>query len=72
MKDMENISELMAGIGAAAKAAATELGVASAERKHAAMISASERIWAARSDILAANAKDLDFGREKGLSEAMM
>ncbi|MEM1074743.1 MAG: glutamate-5-semialdehyde dehydrogenase, partial [Pseudomonadota bacterium] len=46
--------------------------VASAERKHAAMISASERIWAARSDILAANAKDLDFGREKGLSEAMM
>ena len=72
MKDMENIAETMAEIGRLAKAASAELGFASAERKHAAMISASEHIWSNRAEILAANAKDLEYGREKGLSGAMM
>ncbi len=72
LKDFENVAEMMADIGAQAKAASTALASASAERKHAAMISAAEAIWARRSDILAANEKDLAFGREKGLSSAMM
>lgn len=72
MKDIDNIPEIMAEIGARAKAAAAELASASAERKHAALISAAEAVWQNRRDILEANAKDLDFGREKGLSDAMM
>ena len=72
MKDIDNIPELMADIGARAKAAAAELASASAERKHAALISAAEAVWNMREDILLANAKDLEYGREKGLSDAMM
>ena len=72
MLDTDNIPALMADIGARAKTASQALAFASAERKHAALISASEAIWAARADIIAANAKDLDYGRDKGLSPAMM
>jgi glutamate-5-semialdehyde dehydrogenase len=72
MKDSDNIPQLMAEIGARAKAAAAQLGSVIAERKHAAMISAAEHIWSRRKEILEANAKDLDFGRGKGLSAAMM
>jgi len=64
MKDIDNIPALMADIGRRAKAAAAELGFASAERKHAALISAAEGVWANRASILAANAKDLEYGRE--------
>ena len=72
MKDIDNIPELMADIGARAKAAAAVLSSATAERKHAALISAAEAVWANRAEILEANAKDMDFGRDKGLSDAMM
>ena len=72
MKDIENIAELMASIGKRAKAAATDLASASAERKHAALIAAAEAVWSDREEILRANAKDLDYGRDKGLSDAMM
>jgi glutamate-5-semialdehyde dehydrogenase len=68
----KNISELMSDIGARAKAASAELGSASAERKHAALISAAENVWKNRAGIIEANALDLEFGRQKGLSEAMM
>lgn len=72
MKDTDNIPQLMADIGARAKAAAARLGSVTAERKHAAMISAAEHIWSRRAEILEANEKDLEYGREKGLSAAMM
>lgn len=72
MKDMDNIAELMSDIGARAKAAAAQLGFVSAEKKHAALSAAANHIWAARQDILDANAKDLEYGRDKGLSDAMM
>jgi len=72
MKDMENIPELMSDIGARAKAAAAVLGFASADSKRAALSAAADHIWAARHDILNANAKDLEYGRDKGLSDAMM
>ncbi|WP_299875644.1 glutamate-5-semialdehyde dehydrogenase [uncultured Sulfitobacter sp.] len=72
MKDMDNIADLMADIGRRATAAAAVLASASAERKHAALIGAAEQVWAQRDAILEANAKDLVYGREKGLSDAMM
>ncbi|MDG1334572.1 MAG: glutamate-5-semialdehyde dehydrogenase [Tateyamaria sp.] len=72
MTDLADIPTLMADIGARAKAAAGTLAFASAERKHAALIRASEHVWETRASIIAANAKDMDYGREKGLSTAMM
>ena len=72
MKDMDNIVDMMAAIGERAKAAAAQLGFAEPARKEAAMIAAASEIWAKRADILAANEKDLAYGRDKGLSDAMM
>lgn len=65
-------NDLMTDIGTKARAAAAELGYASAERKHAALIAAADYIWAARAEIIEANAKDMDFGRTKGLTPAML
>ena len=59
-------------IGIKAKAAAAELGFATAERKYAALIGAAEYVWAARTEIIEANALDMDYGRNKGLSAAML
>lgn len=72
MKDIDNIPALMADIGARAKASSAVLANANAERKHAALIGAAETVWQRRAEIIAANAKDLDYGRDKGLSDAMM
>ncbi|WP_299145286.1 glutamate-5-semialdehyde dehydrogenase [uncultured Tateyamaria sp.] len=72
MKDFADIPALMADIGARAKAASAKLAFASAERKHAALISAAEHVWASRDAIIAANALDMEFGQNKGLSAAMM
>lgn len=68
----EDITGLMNGLCAGAKTAARALATASAERKHAALIGAADYVWKSRGDILAANAQDLDYGREKGLTAAMM
>jgi glutamate-5-semialdehyde dehydrogenase len=72
MTESQDIPQMMAGIGQAAKAASAELAFASAERKHAALISAAEALWKTRDAIIEANAKDMVYGREKGLSDAMM
>ncbi|WP_271947099.1 glutamate-5-semialdehyde dehydrogenase [Ruegeria faecimaris] len=72
MKDFDSIPDLMTDLGKRAKAAAAELAFASAERKHAALIGAAEAVWANREKIIAANKKDMEFGRDKGLSPAMM
>jgi glutamate-5-semialdehyde dehydrogenase len=72
MKDFEDMGAMMADIGARARAAAAELAYASAERKHAALIGAADEVWKRRDDIIAANAEDLVFGEEKGISPSMM
>lgn len=72
MKDFDSIPDLMTDLGKRAKAASAELAFASAERKHAALIAAAEAVWNNRSQIIAANQKDMEFGRNKGLSPAMM
>ncbi|RBI83207.1 glutamate-5-semialdehyde dehydrogenase [Rhodosalinus halophilus] len=72
MKDLAEISELMDGMGRRARAAAAELAYAPAEAKRHALEAAADALWAARSEVMAANEKDLAFGREKALSPAMM
>lgn len=72
MNDIQNIPALMQELGIRAKQAAQTLATASAERKHAALISAAEAVWTHRAEIIAANAKDLEYGASKGLSPAMM
>ena len=72
MKDLTDIHQMMADIGARAKAAAAELAFASAERKHAALIGAADAVWERRAEIIDANALDMEYGREKGLSPAML
>ena len=72
MTDTPNIPVLMQDIGQRAKAAGVALANASAERKHAALISASEVLWKTRDAVIEANALDLEYGRAKGLSPAMM
>ena len=67
-----DIATLMTGIGERARAASAELAFAEPERKEAALNAAADAVWAKRDAILAANAKDLEFGRGKGLSDAMM
>ena len=72
MKDIADIPALMAEIGANAKAASAELAFAPAEAKEKALNAAADAVWARRAEIIEANGKDMEFGREKGLSEAMM
>ena len=67
-----NVQETMAEIGRKAKLASTQLAFATAERKYAALIGAAEAVWKRRDDIVAANAKDMEYGRDKGLSAAML
>ncbi len=68
----QDISAMMAGIGERARAAAAELACAAPEAKRAALEAAADAILARRDEILAANADDMAFGREKGLSKAML
>lgn len=72
MKDLEDIPAVMAELGARAKRAASALAMASAETKAKALNAAADAVWNRRNEIIAANAKDLQFGRDKGLTDAMM
>lgn len=71
MNDMD-IRGTMAAMGQAARAAAAELAFASAGSKRDALNMAADAIDARADQIIAANAKDMVFGREKGLSGAML
>jgi glutamate-5-semialdehyde dehydrogenase len=68
----DDFSAMMAEIGAKARAAAAELAFAGSERKSAALISAAHAVWDRRQEILDGNYIDLDYGRAKGLSPAML
>ena len=67
-----DIPTLMRGIGEAAKAAAAELSCASGATRDAALLAAAEALEDTVPAILEANAADMDYGRAKGLSAAMM
>ncbi|SDE08993.1 glutamate-5-semialdehyde dehydrogenase [Paracoccus isoporae] len=68
----ENTETLIRQMGEAARAAAAELAFANAERKHAALIAAADAVREGEAAILEANARDLDYAAEKGLSDAMV
>ena len=72
VKQDEDIATLMGRIGAAAKAAASELARASTEAKNRALSAAAGHLRANASTILAANSDDMTAGRDKGLSSAML
>jgi len=67
-----DIQATMATIGQNAKAASAKLAFASADVKQKALEAAADAVWANRTDIIAANDKDMEFGRDKGLTDAMM
>ena len=69
---MSDLGQQMKEMGARARAAATVLAYVSPEAKTKALLAAADAMVAATDHIIAENAKDLDFGREKGLTDAMM
>ncbi len=69
---IETADALIARMGRDARDAAAQLAFASAERKHAALIAAADAVRAREDDILAANAEDLVYAEQKGLSPAMV
>ncbi|MGB1886220.1 MAG: glutamate-5-semialdehyde dehydrogenase [Paracoccaceae bacterium] len=69
---MSDLGQQMKEMGARARAAASVLAYASPEAKTKALLTAADAMVAATDHIIAENAKDLDFGREKGLTDAMM
>lgn len=72
MTDMVQARQLIDALGAAAREAAVVLAQTPAGPKRMALLSAADAITARTPNILAANARDLDFAREKGLSDAML
>ena len=68
----EEIKTMMSDLGARAKAASAELGFASSDAKEKALMAAADAIVANTDDILAANKKDMAYGRDKGLTAAML
>ncbi|MET0941580.1 MAG: glutamate-5-semialdehyde dehydrogenase [Mesorhizobium sp.] len=63
---------LMAELGRRARAAAKHTAIATAERKHAALIAMAEMLLRRQEAILEANAADLINGEEAGLSPALL
>ena len=69
---MSDLGIKMSKIGARARAAASVLAYASPDAKTKAILVAANAMVATTDQIIAENAKDLDFGREKGLTDAML
>lgn len=67
-----DVTALMHDIGVRAKAAARKLSGASTDAKNKALLAAATAIRADADAIKAANAKDMDAGRAKGLSGALL
>ncbi|MGA0281826.1 MAG: glutamate-5-semialdehyde dehydrogenase [Paracoccaceae bacterium] len=67
-----SIDGMMDIIGMQAKAAAARLAYASSEQKEEALMLAADAVQRQSAEIIAANAEDLAFGRDKGLSDPMM
>ncbi|RED45844.1 glutamate-5-semialdehyde dehydrogenase [Aestuariispira insulae] len=69
---MDNVSDQIREMGKRAKAAYQDLGQAETAAKNKALLTAAARLRDGRDVIKAANEKDMAFGRDKGLSEAML
>ncbi|TGD61278.1 glutamate-5-semialdehyde dehydrogenase [Tabrizicola sp. WMC-M-20] len=69
--DVQSVT-LMDEMGRTARDAAAELAFASPQSKQSALEAAADAVWADRQAIIDANALDMEFGAQKGLSPAMM
>lgn len=67
-----DVADLMLGIGRAARAAGHALAETSTDAKNKALIVAAAAILRRKSDILAANAKDMAAAERKGLTKAVL
>src|SRR6056297_1068969 len=72
MNEKSDIQSMMTALGAAARGAAAQLAYAPSEAKRKALEVAADTVEARAAEIVAANAKDMDYGRDKGLSAAML
>ena len=72
MTSETNIPELMRDIALRARAAYFLMSEATNEQKNIALNAAAVALRARVSEIIAANEKDLEYGREKGLDAAML
>ncbi len=69
---MSEVKQLLQQLGQRARAASRLMAAAETRVKNAALLATVDAIDAARATLAAANAKDLDGGRAKGLSGAML
>nr|WP_255834959.1 glutamate-5-semialdehyde dehydrogenase [Kordiimonas sp. SCSIO 12603] len=72
MQTAEEIIELMTGMGERARKAASVLAQAPTEQKNKALQLAADSLRANKSRLLAANTKDIIYGEEKSLTDAMI
>jgi len=68
----DDIKTMMTKIGSRARSAAAKLAHASAAAKESALMAAADAIWVNRTEILSANEQDMAYGRDKGLTAAML
>jgi glutamate-5-semialdehyde dehydrogenase len=68
----KSVTEIMAEIGRNARLGAKALALATPEQKRTAVLTAAGAINAHRKKILAANSKDMDAARTKGVSKAFL
>jgi len=72
MFDAQNINAAMDQLGAQARTASKQTALATTEQKNRALTVAADALRARVPEILAANAQDVEFSTQKGLSPAMM
>lgn len=72
MNEDDDVAVLMSGIGDRARAAAAIVAKAAPETKRRALHAAADNLDARTSDIMEANATDMEAGRAKGLTRAML
>ncbi len=66
------ISEIMTGLGQAARLAASQLAVTNNDQRNQALLAAATAIRASADDIIEANALDMRAAEDRGLSAAML
>ena len=70
--NIDNHDAYITELGKAARGAQQRIGMSSHETRNKALIEAASAIRAASDDILAANAKDVQAGKERGLTDAFI
>ena len=72
LSKVDSVEEKMQVIGRAARAAARVLGHATSEQKNEALSAAANAVRTRSNDLRAANARDMDGGRAKGLTASLL